>query len=244
MKKMIIAISIILLVLSGTLFFIGYKTKGFINTPLGSLYLIKNKLFQETTDIRTFITPHEYSIYMQAQEFKDNQPIVSVVKAFNWLENGYHYAIDDLVILNNGIIIVRGGIDSWNLPVLTLAQKHQNGGECWVDCEDGTFLLVSLLRALDIDAWASIGTVEIQGNLYGHAWATVNLNGKEYLLETTIGEQIQELKLVSSLPFYKPYVQFNEKEIRTIIQADINKEIYPPLPPAKIPELKKILGGS
>jgi len=119
-----------------------------------------------------------------------------------------------------------------------LQKNHQYNG-LWVDCEDGTFLLTSLLRANGIDAWANIGTVRLDSGVYGHAWATVILDGKEYLLETTLGEPLSELRPVPN--FYRVDVKFNEKEISAITGADINKVVYPPLPTSKISELKKTL---
>jgi len=189
-------------------------------------------------DIRSWITPNEPAIKEVAKGLQTEDKIATITKAYNWLEENYHYDSDDWVILNNGRIIIKGGVDSWALPIFTLAQKHQNGS-IYVDCEDGTFILVSLLRVLGIEAYANIGTVSLNGSIYGHAWVTVNLDNKEYLLETTLGTELTELRPVPS--FYKTDVKFNEKDVIAITGVDINKEIYPPLPPAKLDELKDAL---
>ncbi|MGB9693809.1 MAG: hypothetical protein ACPLYF_03100 [Fervidobacterium sp.] len=241
MKKMFILLTGLSFVLSIFLLYytIMAHTQG---APiLGSRYIINSKFFGEPADLRFWITPNEYAIQKEAQNLRDKDPLTTITKTYNWLENGYHYEEDDLIVLNNGKIVLRGGVDSWNLPIFTLAEKHQNSNECWVDCEDGTFLLVSLLRANGIEAWANIGTVSLEGSIYGHAWATVVLDGKEYLLETTLGEPLKELRPVPDI--YKVSVKFNEQQILAITGADINKEIYPPLPPAKIPQLKNALNN-
>jgi len=105
-------------------------------------------------------------------------------------------------------------------------------------------LLVSLLRANGIKSYANIGTVTLSSGIYGHAWVTVEVDGKTYLLETTLGESITELKPVPN--FYKTTVRFNEKELYCISGEDINKiiTIYPPLPPKKVIELKNALKGA
>jgi len=206
-----------------------------------SYYIVNEKMFGEPMDVRSWVTPNEPAIKEVAKEFQTEDKIATVTKTYNWLEENYHYDIDDWIILNNGRIIIKGGTDSWALPIFTLAQKHQNGS-IYVDCEDGTFILVSLLRSLGIETYANIGTVSLNGSIYGHAWVTVNLDNKEYLLETTLGVELTELRPVPS--FYKTDVKFNEKDVIAITGVDINKEIYPPLPPAKIQDLKDALNSA
>jgi hypothetical protein len=238
---MIIFLAILAILLSIGLVYLGIKARTTGIPIFSSQYIINEKFFGESADLRFWVTPNEYAIKKEAEQLKDDNPIATVTKTYNYLESGYHYEQDDLILLNNGQIILKGGIDSWNLSILTLAQKHQNG-KIIVDCEDGTFFLISLLRVNGIDAWANIGTVTLNGSIYGHAWATVNLDNKEYLLETTLGAELTELRPVPS--FYKTDVKFNEKDVIAITGVDINKEIYPPLPPAKIQDLKDALNSA
>jgi len=241
MRRVITILAVLSIVLSLGLVYLGVKARTSGISIFSSLYVINEKYFGEPADIRFWVTPEQYAIKKQAEEFKTDNEIATITKTYNWLENGYHYEEDDLVILNNGHIVLRGGADSWNLPIFTLAIKHQNNGEAWLDCEDGSFLLASLLRANGIDAWVNIGTVSINGSLYGHAWVTVNTNGKEYLLETTLGQSLSELRPVPS--FYKTAVKFNEKDVIAVTGEDINQTIYPPLPPAKVQDLKNLLAS-
>ena len=235
---MIIIFAILSIMVSIGLVYLGVKARTTGIPIFSSYYIINNKMFGEPMDVRSWVTPNEPAIKEVAKEFQTGEKIATITKAYNWLEENYHYDIDDWIILNNGRIIIKGGTDSWALPVFTLAQKHQNGS-IYVDCEDGTFILVSLLRSLGIEAYANVGTVSLNGSIYGHAWVTVNLDNKEYLLETTLGQSLAELKPVPS--FYKTDVKFNEKDVIAITGVDINKEIYPPLPPARLDELKDAL---
>jgi transglutaminase-like putative cysteine protease len=235
---MIIIFAILSIMVSIGLVYLGVKARTTGIPIFSSYYIINSKMFGEPMDVRSWVTPNEPAIKEVAKGLQTEDKIATITKTYNWLEENYHYDIDDWIILNNGRIIIKGGTDSWALPIFTLAQKHQNGS-IYVDCEDGTFILVSLLRSLGIETYANVGTVSLNGSIYGHAWVTVNLNGKEYLLETTLGAELTELRPVPS--FYKTDVKFNEKDVIAITGVDINKEIYPPLPPAKLDELKDAL---
>jgi transglutaminase-like putative cysteine protease len=246
MKKMLIATTIISIVLS--IFLVALVVNGSltgndeqITSSKNEQYVVKDKLWGEPEILTSFITPNQTAIKLQAEQLKKNTDMETIIATYDWLESGYHYETDSLEVRNNGHTILKGGPDTWNPPVFTLAVKHQNDGNVWVDCEDGTYLLVSLLRANNINAWANIGTVEIDGSVYGHAWATVILNGQEFLLETTLGQPLQALKPVPS--FYSPAFTFNEKDVRPRkFGASIDDELTP-LPPAKIQDLKNLLNG-
>jgi len=239
-KRVIIILAILSICLSVGLIFLGVKARTTGIPIFSSQYIINEKFFGESADLRFWVTPNEYAIKKEAEKLKTDNPIATVTKTYNFVEENYMYEQDDLVVLNNGQIILKGGVDSWNLPLFTLAQKHQNG-KIVVDCEDGTYFVISLLRANGIDAWANIGTVTLNGSIYGHAWGTVIIEGKEYLLETTLGQPLTELRPVPN--FYKVDVKFNEKDVLAITGKDINKQIYPPLPPAKIQDLKDALNS-
>jgi hypothetical protein len=204
-------------------------------------YVVNGKLWGEPEVLKSFITPKQTAIELQATYLKKDNDMMTVRATYDWLESGYHYETDSLEVRNGGHTIFKGNCDTWNMPVFTLAVKHYNNGGLWVDCEDGTFLLVSLLRANGINAWANIGTVDINGSIYGHAWATVDFNGQEFLLETTLGQPLQELKPVPS--FYSPSFTFDEKDVHPRKFGAIVDELLTPLPPAKIKDLQSLLDG-
>ena len=141
MKKMLTILGILSICLSAGLVFLGVKARTTGIPIFGSQYIINEKFFGEPADLRFWVTPDQYAIKKEAEQFKTDNPIATVTKTYNYLESGYHYESDDLVVLNNGHIVLKGGVDSWNLPILTLAIKHQNNGETWMDCEDGSFFL-------------------------------------------------------------------------------------------------------
>lgn len=250
MKKMnttIAVLAMIIFILSIILTIKAY-TIGINETGI-QYYVVNNKFFGQPEELRWWITPNNPAIKKQAEELKDTSELGTVVKCYNFLADGYHYEEDDTVLLNSGHIILVGGQDFWQLPVMMLAQKQQNNGNTWCDCEDGTFFLVSLLRANGIKAKANIGTITItddqgRSSIYGHAYATVEIDGKTYLLETTLGEHLTELRPVPN--FYKASVSFDEKTLYVASGGDINKviTIYPPLPTSKITELKNLLKNS
>ena len=199
--------------------------------------IVDHKLFNGAAYLREFVNPAQPEIQKIAKTLKKDTPMETTKNIYNWFENGYSYATDSIVITNGKKVVFVGNNDTWNLPVQTLAEKRQ--GTMKIDCEDGTFAMVSLLRADGINAWANIGTVVIKGETYGHAWVTVVLNGKTYLLETTRGAPLDGFHSVPNI--YHPEFTFNEKRVHATLGANINRKRPSPIPPEKIPELKEIL---
>ena len=131
-------------------------------------------------------------------------------------------------------------LDFWKLPNETL---RDNVG----DCEDSSFLTASLMRAAGAstsEVYAVIGTVEISGMHYGHAW--VEYDGK--ILETTYDippEVYPETKdLYGSV--YFPEIRFNDEKVEALyypktqkaFSLDTNMKEYI-LKKQKIPKLRK-----
>jgi hypothetical protein len=240
MKRKILITTVAILVLLTSFVVIDRLDNAPVSTENGQ-YVVNGKLWGESEALKSFITPNQIAIKSQSTELKKDSDIDTITATYDWLEDGYHYETDSLEVRNNGHTIFKGNCDTWNPPIFTLAVKKYNNGNTWCDCEDGTFLLVSLLRANGIDAWANVGTVEIDNSIYGHAWATVNLNGQEFLLETTLGQPLQSLRPVPS--FYSPSFTFNEKDVRPRKFGASVDESLTPLPPAKIQDLKNLLNG-
>jgi len=232
MHKMNIILGILSALIAAFLFYEGVA----VRTGISHRYIVDDKLFNGKAYLREFIQPTQPEIQSIAKGLKRATPEDTVIATYNWLEDNYHYATDNIKVYNGKKLAFIGNDDTWNLPTLTLAEKKQ--GTMYIDCEDGTFLLTSLLRANGINAWANIGTVKIEEKIYGHAWVTVYLNGERYLLETTLGEPLKTFQPVPDI--YSAEFTFNESVVRAKIGADVNKKIDP-LPPAKIPELRKIL---
>ena len=218
------------------------RTGGTVPQIFQKTYVVEGKYYGEPRDVRVWITPNEEAIKREALKLKQDNDIATISAVYNFLEQKYNYTLDNIVVTDSGIIILKAYPDQWNMPIESLAIIHQNDGNFYGDCEDGTYLLIAILRYLGINAYANLGTVELPSGIYGHGYGTVIINGKEYLLETTLGQSLAELKPVPS--FYHPTLKFNEKDVIPITGEDINKvvHIYPPLPPACLNELKKALG--
>ena len=219
--------------------YLGIKARTSGVTALSSQYIIKGKLFGEPTDVRDFVAL-KYNIKEEAKNLKEDTELATVIKTYNFVEEGYHYALDNLVLLNEDLVLLKGNTDSWNPAWLSLAIKHQSGGLNG-DCEDITALIIALLRVNNIDVWDNVGTVTLSSGIYGHSWGTVIIEGKEYLLEGTLEAPLVKLQSVPN--FYKANIKFNEKDVLAITGADINKELPPQLPPARLNELKQALGN-
>ena len=236
-----ILLSVICIAVAAILFYEGVAARNTIGKLMAKRYIVNNKLFNQKAYLREFVMPDQPAIQDIAKTLKGNTDLDTVINTYNWLENNYHYVTDNQILYNGKQLIWIGNDDTWNLPVLSLAIKKRSG--FYGDCEDGSFLLESLLRANNINAYVNLGTVSIKGNLYGHAWCTFIYNGQECLLETTLGEPFDKPRLVPDI--YRPSFKFNEHTVYAITGAKIDDiTIYPPLPKEGITELKKILNES
>ena len=231
-------------------FYLGVQARTSGISIFHSRYIIKGKLFGESADIRDFVAL-KYNITEEAKNLKEDTELATVIKTYNFVEEGYKYTVDNLTLLNGIKVLLKGGADSWNPAWLSLAIKHQNGGLDG-DCEDVTSLIVALSRANGINIWQNIGTITLNSGIYGHSWGTVIIDGTEYLLEGTREAPLTELKTIdqvykdakamNQMLKYEASIKFNEKDVLTTVGADLNKELPPQLPPSKLQELKDALG--
>jgi len=79
--------------------------------------------------LRWWITPNNPAVKKQAESLKNNDELGTIVKCYNWLEDGYHYEEDDTVLLNNGHVILTGGQDFWQLPIYGISTERTERGE-------------------------------------------------------------------------------------------------------------------
>ena len=121
-------------------------------------------------DVNTFITPNEPSIAVVATELQQGSIESNVVAALDYVHNAVTYTSDKKQF---------GLSEYWTFPVETL----ENGAG---DCEDISFLLSSLLLALNLPSntvRVSLGSKEG----IGHAWVEVLLNDTWFILEGARG---------------------------------------------------------
>lgn len=95
--------------------------------------------------------------------------------------------------------------DFWSFPAETLAFGEG-------DCEDATFLLVSLLRTKlpPENVFATIGLFQD----FGHAWVTVMDGSTPLVLETTPRRQDKMwFQRTAEGPPYYPFFRFNDQQV-------------------------------
>lgn len=79
------------------------------------------------------------------------------------------------------------------------------------DCEDSSILLVDSLISAGFDARVAIGW---NGNIGQHAWVVVNIEGEQFVIESTIQENPTLADLVpvkDASPFYRPEQLFDRQ---------------------------------
>lgn len=94
----------------------------------------------------------------------------------------------------------------WKRPSETW---HEASG----DCEDTAILLADVLDVAGFDARVAIGW---NGNIGQHAWVVVKTSGRQYLLETTLQEEVTRedlLELGDGTDFYRPEQLFDGERL-------------------------------
>lgn len=201
------------------------------------VFLAKQKYFGVDREIIRWIETQEYTLRKQAYAFKNVDKMQEILDVFNFLATHYQYQQDENILYNGNEAVLKAGKDNWLPPLMVQAMiVSQNVAK--VDCEDGTFYLTTLLRILGHNAWANVGYVEVNEKLYGHAWVTIELEGKEYLLETTLEKPIDKLQEIP--PIYHTVYKFNEKDV-VINTASNNIPEVEPMTPDAINELREYL---
>lgn len=137
-------------------------------------------------DARDFVAPNQVKLYQSEDA------------AWNALENGYVYKVDNWSISDEFGQKISGGVDTWLMPSET---QHliDTYSPHMIDCEDGAAWLTSALRKLGDNAWLCVGTVTLDSGTYGHAWTMVLDEGKWTTYETTTGQIVPELPSFYSL---------------------------------------------
>jgi len=239
MNKVQVIIGIILIVF-GSVLVIGY-VRGthmvLLPNPNGNTIKASKKILGQDAVISEFITPNQIAIKEQAQDFVDNSQEIMVKKAYDWLENGYKYTVDDIIIYAGGEKITESTADNWNLPIISLA-IYKHVGRFVGDCEEWFFLACVYFEGIKSSLLGGTGN---HYNRWKRLWTRLGsseIEWKEYLLETTLGESLAEFIPVPD--FYHPYVRWNESEVIFSTAGKIDEEL-PRLTPYEINQLKELL---
>lgn len=141
--------------------------------------------------LNSFFTPDEYIVKDTASRIVDTlvrDTIVDrVVAAFNFVVSNITYTSDKKQF---------GKEDWWQYPNETLSHVLTDSvvNRMYGDCEDSSFLLASLLLALDVPSSnVRVGLSDV------HAWVECKLGDGWYLFETTNDDVLDTLIPISSV---------------------------------------------
>ena len=157
------------------------------NTGLCSSYPARNG----SVILNKFITPSDAVVRDTASYIISTLVMDSVedrvVGAFNWVAINVIYTSDRKQF---------GKEDFWQYPNETLSGVTSSGytSLMYGDCEDSSFLLVSLLLAMGIPSQnVRVGISEV------HAWVECRLGGTWYIFETTDDKEMLSLIVANNV---------------------------------------------
>lgn len=153
----------------------------FVNGCGATVTVSKKRFGRAPMDVRIFVTPNDVSTY--------GSPDV----AWNTLEDGYVYLSDQWYLSNTNYEVIPGGNDFWLLPSETQYLIDRYPDSHGMDCEDGAAWLTSVFKKQGLDAWFCVGTVIVDGVIYGHAWTMVKNGNKWTTYETTVNRIVDGL---------------------------------------------------
>lgn len=197
--------------------------------PIDELYYtVNDKRFgRETHDIREWITPHSAKVVDYAAQLWDDDRDIFILNCWEWFSRSFEYSCSDIFIMRANICDHHWAEyrqeDLWEFPAETIARYEESlhlNKRPMTDCDGGTFLLASLLLSGTDGVYANVGYVWDRGQNRGHAWVTVERNGREYIIETTFhGEMVETLlstnpwMKVEDYPEYRVWYKFDHKNV-------------------------------
>lgn len=175
------------------------------NQPMAATF------FGEGKWLTDFVTPHALEIEELHQDLTENIPDLydRLGVLHSWVGDKVKY-----VPFVHAKLVVAGKTsvqnDYWSDPSLTARTKVGN-------CANKAFLLASLVR----NELPSSQVHVVLGNLHqapgpgGHAWVSANINGEEYIMESTRGD-MQPMVAARAADIYEDIVHFNDQEVSAI----------------------------
>jgi len=181
---------------------------------------VKVRFFGEERDIREFIQPGSAPVLDVAEGLPADKD-QAVRETWRYIAQHiryppmepFDYRYQEAFVQQQGgvkvfeprvALLSEARYDYWQMPAETLAEGIG-------DCEDTTFVGVSVLRSRlsSSEVFANIGTWKG----FGHAWITVLMNGQARVVETTRAPQ---WPLGLEDPDYQPYLKFNDVSFQEI----------------------------
>lgn len=174
------------------------------NQPIAATF------FGEGQWLTDFITPDALDIQTLYQQLTSgiSGSEERIIACWKWVASQVKY-----VKFVKGYLWVNGRSsvqkDYWQPPSLSIETRVGN-------CATKSFLLCSLLRnELSPDqVYCTLGNL-YNGKVGGHAWVTLNLNGEEYVMESTM-PTAPPLVPISMATRYEPVHFFNDKIVEAV----------------------------
>ena len=198
-------------------------------------FVVRKRFGDELTDIRHFIRPDDVMV----RDVLASRPSWTVEAIWRWVVENIAYPAGNPLLQDQhalfayqvpvpvlGALLPRktyATLDFWNFPAETLRDGQG-------DCEDSSFLMVSMVRAAlpSVPVYASVGYFQD----FGHVWVSVAGPDGYWIYDTTLppDELPQAPPLEAQAPAYRALLRFNDREV--ILEEE---------PPA-IPERVRDLG--
>jgi transglutaminase-like putative cysteine protease len=184
------------------------------NATLPTVNVPVDKDFGVSRYLTDYITPNEYEVKKIADSLKKSTIMETVKADYEWFKNGYTYVNDEHISFSNGNTTLLESSDFYQPAWLSLA-IIKKFGHFEGDCEDGSILLESILRAQGIEAYAVMGNLEFLGQNYGHVWIIYKVNGETYLLDSVDDQPFSPViwKGTYEGVVYKPILKWNERGV-------------------------------
>ena len=193
--------------------------------PISDTYYIIQKRFgEEWHDLREWLTPEAAKVVEYASKLYDADRDRFILNCWSWLSFSYAYACSDYymmkaVICSRSVWGTYRQYDFWEFPSELIARYEE--GQKWkkraaCDCDGGSFLLASLLLTYTNNVFVNVGKIHNSG----HAWVSVLRDGREYILETTLRDEMMQALLdidpwcpVERFPEYRVQYKFDDHNV-------------------------------
>ena len=174
----------------------------------------------ETLELQVYMAEDGWDVkegqVSQYQQFVTPDEVQDVVAGLTE-EAIYEKAISFVWVSDS---VLHNTIEKWMLPADFLAitptmETNPVKGEIASDCSEQANTLVSMLRASGVpaeDVRVALGNVNFDGEVGGHAWAEIKVDGRWQVLEATSGPFYDEEgpKLVNRNGFSYDYWKYHE----------------------------------
>ncbi len=141
--------------------------------------LLKKEDFEQLSPWQKYVTPYDSEVQKLANTIKNSREAYKTAVRWTWVSDATLHGVAEKWIMPNEFLAETPDYKTNPLP-----------GKIVSDCEEQAYTLVSLLRAIGIEAQnvrVVVGEVNFSGQTGGHAWVEIYENGKWHALDATSG---------------------------------------------------------